>query len=461
MIQINYTIRPFIKSGTQQVAVRVRWNSKMREVTFITGCYADPQKWDDDTRKAKKNMTHKVREHRWTSSEINERISLYRQEIDIFFQQCALEDRLPSQDELKTFVNKSLRPEENSTTPVERVKSMKELFEDFKRENAREKNWSDLVLEKYQQAFDHLMKAVPRLKITGVNKEVMLKLRDWYVKEGYMNTTINHRFTVVKAIFKWIVENTVYRIPVEVFDFKTNLKEAPKTITFLTYEELMHFYSFPFQCKRLAKARDQFCFMAFTSLRISDFQRLKVGNIVNGHIEMIAKKTDERIVIPLIKDALTIIEKYKDERPKDGHLFDVISGQKLNDYIKEAAKEAGLNRKVLFSYYKGTVRTDEQKEFWQIISCHDARRTFVTCSLAMGIPENFVRRCSGHKDLRTMAPYMGVGIEAQTLEMDKWNKSQYRSQIISQLDKMTEQELSLIANLLRDKEKLINIISEN
>lgn len=433
----------------------------MREVTFITGCYADPQKWDDDTRKAKKNMTHKVREHRWTSSEINERISLYRQEIDIFFQQCALEDRLPSQDELKTFVNKSLRPEENSTTPVERVKSMKELFEDFKRENAREKNWSDLVLEKYQQAFDHLMKAVPRLKITGVNKEVMLKLRDWYVKEGYMNTTINHRFTVVKAIFKWIVENTVYRIPVEVFDFKTNLKEAPKTITFLTYEELMHFYSFPFQCKRLAKARDQFCFMAFTSLRISDFQRLKVGNIVNGHIEMIAKKTDERIVIPLIKDALTIIEKYKDERPKDGHLFDVISGQKLNDYIKEAAKEAGLNRKVLFSYYKGTVRTDEQKEFWQIISCHDARRTFVTCSLAMGIPENFVRRCSGHKDLRTMAPYMGVGIEAQTLEMDKWNKSQYRSQIISQLDKMTEQELSLIANLLRDKEKLINIISEN
>lgn len=442
------------------MAIRVRWNSKLREVTFITGCYADPQKWDDDLRKAKKNMTHKVREHRWTSAEINERIALYRQEIDIFFHQCALEDRLPSQEELKAFVNGNLRPEENTTSPVERIKSLKELFEEFKMVNGREKNWNELVLEKYQQAFDHLMKAVPRLRITKVNKEAMLKLRDWYVKEGYMNTTINHRFTVIKAIFKWISENTIYRIPTEVLEFKTNLKEAPQTITFLTYEELMHFYNFPFKSKRLAKARDQFCFMAFTSLRISDFRRLMVGNIVEGHIEIIAKKTDERMVIPLVKDAKAIIDKYKDERPKDGHLFDVISGQKLNDYIKEAAKEAGLNRKVLFSYYKGTVRTDEQKEFCEIISCHDARRTFVTCSLAMGIPENFVRKCSGHKDLRTMAPYMGVGIEAQTLEMDKWNKSQYRSEIIKTIDKMTENELLLVSKVLQNKDMLAKMIDQ-
>lgn len=460
MIQINYTIRPFIKSATQQVAIRVRWNSKMREVTFITGCYADPQKWDDDTRKAKKNMTHKVREHRFTSSEINERISLYRQEIDIFFNQCAIEDRIPSQEELKAFVNGNLRPEEQETAPVEKIKTMKELFNDFISVNSREKNWNHLVKEKYQQAFDHLMKAAPRLKITNINKEMMLKLRDWYVKEGYKNTTINHRFTVIKAFFKWISENTIYRIPKEIFEFKTNLKEAPKTITFLTYDELQHFFHYPFKSERLAKARDQFCFMAFTSLRISDLSRLMVGNIVDGHIDMIAKKTDERMIIPLIKDAWTIIERYKEDRPKDGHLFDVISDQKLNEYIKEAAKEAGLNRKVLESYYKGTVRIDEVKEFHEIISCHDGRRTFISCSLAMGIPENFIRRCSGHKNLRTMAPYMGVGIESQTLEMDKWNKSQHRSEIITLLDKMTENELSLISQLLQNKNKLLAVIQE-
>ena len=88
------------------------------------------------------------------------------------------------------------------------------------------------------------------------------------MKEGYKTTTINQRFTVIKAFFKWISENTIYRISKEIFEFKTNLKEAPMTITFLTYEELKHFFNYPFKSKRLAKARDQFCFMAFTSLRI-------------------------------------------------------------------------------------------------------------------------------------------------------------------------------------------------
>ena len=448
MIQISYNTRAFIKAEKQQIAIRVRWNNKTREVTFITGMYGDQEKWDNDQHKAKKGTTHIIRGRRYTAVEINERIAMYREEINAFFNQCATEDRIPSPEELKATVNAALNPKEEMTQPVEKMKSMKELFSNYMQVNSREKNWNSLVREKYTQAFKHLMSAVPNLKANQINKEVMLRLRDWYVKKQYMNTTINHRFTVIKALFKWISENTIYKVPADVFTFKTNLKEAPNTITFLTYDELQQFLHFPLKSKHLEKARDQFCFMAFTSLRISDFRRLMVANIVNEHIEIVAKKTDERMVIPLIKDALALIEKYKDSRPADGHLFDVISGQKLNDYIKEAAKEAGLTRKVLFSYYQGNTRIDEQKEFWEIISCHDARRTFVTCSLAMGIPENYIRRCSGHKNLRTMAPYMGVGLEAQTLEMEKWDKAQYRSKIISLLDKMPQQKLEEALHLL-------------
>ena len=57
-----------------------------------------------------------------------------------------------------------------------------------------------------------------------------------------------------------------------------------------------------------------------------------------------------------------------------------------------------------------------------------------------------------------MAPYMGVGIEAQTLEMDRWNKSQYRSQIVSILDKMNENELKLVLNTIQNPDKLIQIV---
>ncbi|MDD5989371.1 MAG: hypothetical protein PUC38_07860, partial [Bacteroidales bacterium] len=43
MIKISYSTRAFVK-GNGQVAIRVRWNSKKSEVTFITGVYADPNK---------------------------------------------------------------------------------------------------------------------------------------------------------------------------------------------------------------------------------------------------------------------------------------------------------------------------------------------------------------------------------------------------------------------------------
>lgn len=291
---------------------------------------------------------------------------------------------------------------------------------------------------------------MPKLKVTDIDKQMMLNLRDWYVKQDFMHSTINHRMTIALSIFKWINNNTPYNIPEEVFTFRTNLKEAPHTITFLNYDELQAFYHYQFTNERLSRARDQFCFMAFTSLRISDFKRLMVANIIDQHIEIVAKKTDEHMTIPLVANALEIIEKYKDERPEDGRLFNVISDQKLNTYIKEAAKEAGLNRKVVFTYYKGGTRIEEQKEFWEIISCHDARRTFVSCSLAMGIPENYIRKCSGHKNLRTMAPYMGVGLEAQTTEMAKWNKepSHTQSNILQAVAGLNEDQLNKVMQLI-------------
>ena len=98
----------------------------------------------------------------------------------------------------------------------------------------------------------------------------------------------------------------------------------------------------------------------------------------------------------------------------------------------------------LSGFSSGSERYDPQKVFYEIISCHDARRTFITCSLALGIPENFVRKCSGHKDLRTMAPYMGVGLEAQTLEMEKWDKQKLKSQIISLISNASEEQMAMI-----------------
>jgi integrase len=227
-----------------------------------------------------------------------------------------------------------------------------------------------------------------------------------------------------------------------------------RTVTFLHYDELLKFSTFQFENgdERLTRARDLWCFMAFTSLRYSDLSNLKTGHINNNRIDMMTQKTSDHISIPLTDGAINILNRYKGKETEDGHVFDVPTNQKLNDAIKDAAKAAGLDRVIVDTYIIGTERKEEQHQFCDIISCHDARRTFVSCSLAMGIPAQVVMKCTGHKGYNTMKPYIETATETQTLEMEKWNRSQYRSQIITLLDQTDEEGLISILKYLKQKD---------
>ena len=49
-----------------------------------------------------------------------------------------------------------------------------------------------------------------------------------------------------------------------------------------------------------------------------------------------------------------------------------------------------------------------------------------------------------------MKPYIETATETQTLEMEKWNRNQYRSQIIALLDNAKESELLVALSTLQD-----------
>ena len=447
MIRLNFSVRPYIKGSTGQVGVKVRWNQSKSEVSFFTNVWAEPDKWDPDLLKAKRGTTHYVRNMKFTYIEINEAIAEYREEIEGVFDKCALKNTVPTTEELKAMVNSALgRVDVSSTTPSETIKkkSFKEMIDLFLTECGREKNWDNQAKEKYTQAFQHITKANPHIRPDKITIEHMYKLREWYIKNKYRNRTINKQITMLKGFLKWLNTKTGYAVPAEVLNFETNLKVLPKTVTFLHYDELLHFAHFSFkndENNRLSKARDFWRFMAFTSLRVSDLKRLKKVHIQGGKIDMYAQKTGEHLTIPLTEEAQRILTLYNICKEPDDYVFDVQSSQKLNDAVKDAAKKAGLDRIITEIYYIGTERKEESHKFCEIISNHDARRTFVSCSLAMGIPAETVMKCTGHKSYNTMKPYIETATETQALEMEKWNKNQYRSQIINLLNNADETSL--------------------
>lgn len=458
MIEIKFKIWPYLKP-TGQVAIRVLWNNCKTKCEFSTEVYAEKAKWDDDMHRAKKNATHLIKlkknVRKFESAQINEQISLYKDEIEAAFYAYSMKNSIPTTDDLKEMVNSALGKNVNEMEDMTTVKStLKDLYDGFILKGKREKNWDEECVYKYQQAYNQFISANPGIKPNRITESSMYELREWFIKNKYRNRTTNKQFIMLKAFFKYIESTGEYTIPQNVFNYKTNLKVVKRTVTFLHYKELLEFSQFEFDKKdtRLDKARDLWCFMAFTSLRYSDLSRLRSGHIIdNKRIEKVAQKTDERLYIPLTEGALKIIEKYKDKPGKNGLLFNVPSNQKMNDYIKLAAKAAGLDREIIDTYYIGTERKEESYKFHEIIGCHDARRTFVSCSLAMGIPVQVVMKCTGHSDYETMKPYIEIASETQSVQMEKWNSTQYKSQIITLLEDASEDDLKDILDVIKKK----------
>lgn len=449
MKKIKYNIRFFIDRRSNQVMCRVRWNHSLSQVGLVTGVLAQPEKWDQDQQSAKRNSVHIIRGKQFSASDINDRIKEYREAVESCFIFFDLQNKIPTTNELKNMVNERLG---RKKMVIARQKlSLRKLYEEFISTRGRQRNWNQIAIEKYHQAFMHLTSANPKVSVESISLDAMYKLREWYIKKGYTNRTVNKQIVMLKSFLRWINLQDGYTIPADVLNFQTNLKVLARTVTFLNYDELIAFSQYKFCNKRLEKARDQWCFMAFTSLRYSDLAALHVTDIIDGErISLFTEKTDELITVPLIDDAKAILKKYNKRRIKDGLVFDVISNQKLNDYIKEAAKEAGLDRIVVDTYYVGTKRFRKTHRFYEIISCHTARRTFVSCSLAMGIPPEVVMKATGHRDYKTMKPYIATSDETQAREMSKWNQQQYRSQILTLLDRAGEEELKEILESCRE-----------
>lgn len=448
MKKASFSTRAYVtKNG--QIMIRVRWNGKKNEVGFSVGYSIDPMKWDSNKQLVKSNTTHRIGGKIVYAREINNTIRIFLGYIEEIFIEYSLRNEIPGNADLKELVNEKLGRNKPKVVENDKEKTLKDIFKEFLSTRALEGNWSKEAEYKYEQMWQQLTSCDEAIELDALDKNKMIQLTNWYINNDYCNRTIVKQFRILKSFLRWISKNG-YIIQPGVLEFKPKLKVIPKVVTFLKYKELMHFfeYEFPKEKEYLSKARDMFCFMAFTSLRYSDLAKLRPSNVIDGYLDFCTEKTDDKLRIALNEHAQKIIDKYA--WYKGDTIFPVPSNQKLNDYLKEAAKLAGLDREITQVYFKGNTRHEDTYKFWEQISCHDARRTFVCCSLALGIPPSVVMSCTGHSDYESMKPYIEVADETQKLEMDKWNTHQYKSRIIEELDKMDSEQLKKLFEYVKE-----------
>lgn len=444
-LKINFCCRTYLRKGTNSIQIRVRWNNKKNEVDTALGLYAEPGKWDSDVQGPKKNTTHKVGVHPAISArDINRAINSFIDAVEEVFFGFERDGVVPSNEDFRTTLSEKLGRELSKQSKQDAEEknrvSLDDAFHDFIKIRPTEVLWGEETHQKYDQMMKHLKKCDKDITLDHIDKVFLNKLKISMIEGGYHNATIAKQFRNIRGFLNWSKLNG-YDVNDDALIYKANIPVQAKRVVFLKFQELMDFYQFRFpdSLKYLDRARDLFCFMAFTSLRYSDLKALKKSDIKEDCLEIYTEKTDDMLRIPLTSYAKQLLEKYANN--PGINVFSVPSNQKLNDYIKEAAKVAGLDREVTEVYYSGKVKHEAVNKLYETLSCHDGRRTFVCCSLAFGISATTVMSCTGHADYKAMQPYIDVADETARKEIKKWDKQSNRSKLLELIDQLDDGQM--------------------
>jgi integrase len=193
--------------------------------------------------------------------------------------------------------------------------------------------------------------------------------------------------------------STVYKLGA--FKIKT---ETPYK-HYLNEGELEVFLAHDFgNAKYLERVRDLFVLNAYTGLRRGDAKRVKREHFhttAKGmeQIKIRTNKQGEYVHIPLLPIAKSILDKYNWDLPS-------LSDTKYNEFLKIAARRAGLNEQKVYTYVKGGKKETERFEKCDRLRSHDARRSFATNFYERGFPAILLMKITGHKEEGTFMKYI-------------------------------------------------------
>ncbi len=193
--------------------------------------------------------------------------------------------------------------------------------------------------------------------------------------------------------------------------------EDGKDHFFLKYDEILLLSKIDFE-PRLQKVIDLFLIGCYCGLRYSDLVSLNPIHVQNGMITKVAVKTNQYLKIPVIPELQQLFSKYWQNKMS----LPQISNQKGNEYLKEAAKLAGINRQFNYIQKKNKKAEETTYEAWQMMSWHVARHSFITNCIQLGVPIEVVRRIVGHTSFQTMKKYIQNDDEFNKIEMMKLSR---------------------------------------
>lgn len=402
----------------ENVPIRMRVIFASHRIEFTTGYRIDAAKWDADKQRVKNGCTNKLKQ---SASDINTDLLRYDTIMQEVFKEYEVKDIMPTPQEIKDSFNNKVNPTEEVQ---EEQKGFWEIFNEFVSECGKQNNWSDSTYEKFAAVKNHIKEFKAEPTFVYFDEEGLNNYVDFLRKTKDMrNSTIGKQLGFLKWFIRWAFKKG-YHQNIAFETFKPKLKNIPKKVIFLTWDELnkLKVCNIPQNKQYLERVRDVFLFCCFTGLRYSDVYNLRTSDVKADHIEITTVKTADSLVVELNNHSKAILEKYKDVHFEGNKVLPVISNQKMNDYLKELGELAEINEPIRETYYKGNQRIDEVTPKYALLGTHAGRRTFICNALVLGIPAQVVMKWTGHSDYKAMKPYIDIADDIKANAMSRFNQ---------------------------------------
>jgi integrase len=364
------------KKGLAPLMLRISFNQQRKE--FSTGLSIEPSKWD----KSRYRVKNKTQE----AIQINQYIDGTKAKIMSIFKDMVLNEDIS----LDRLTDRFLGKDEQTITLMKLVKYHNENFKSrigidfafstYEKYDITARRLESFLLEHYKK---------PDFKLKDLNHRFISEF-DYYLKSVHKNdhnTTTKYCKNLKKILNVAVSNNWIESNPFQ--GFRAIYKEVDRV--YLSKSELMAIEAKTFKLQRLQIAKDIFLFQCYTGLAFCDMANLTKSDISigidnNQWISIRRKKTDTRSAIPLLPQALRIIEKYKDYG--GDNLLPCTCIQKFNNYLHELAELCGINKN---------------------LTSHVGRRTFATTiALANGIGLETISKVLGHSSTKITQIYAVV-----------------------------------------------------
>ena len=408
------------------------------------GIYVLPDKWDEARQKVKQGYTNRAgQDYRYINSKIS---NLQKQFTDF---DLSISDK-PTEMDMRVQFEKamSVTPEKvtvekviEKMEPKVKVPSTLERIDEFLKECSITNGWSEAsykMLKSFKKHIEKFGKAkTPEFfDQDGLNRFII------YLREdaGLEESSAKKQYKNLLWFMNWAIRKG-YTKEITIQNYKPKFNLVAKPVIFLNKEELLKLYHYEIpangekvtltdlngneyektikEAGGMAKARDLFCFCAFTSLRYSDMAQLHRCDIRNNSIYITTQKTHDSLIIQLSPQAEEILRKYENQHFPMDLALPVQTNQEMNRYLKDLCELCGFNTPIRQVCYRNNKREEDIVPKWSLITTHCGRKTFICFALASGIPPQVVMKWTGHCDYKSMKPYIDIAEKSKEDAMKK------------------------------------------